>query len=56
MVPTATDSSRKISGAVEMIHLTLSMVVFPGARSSIVQRSDSRELLESLIQIKPRRV
>jgi hypothetical protein len=29
MVPTATASSRKISGAVEMIHLTVSMVAIP---------------------------
>jgi hypothetical protein len=56
MVPMATDNSRKISGAVEMTHLTLSMIAFPRAQSSIVQRSDSRELPESLIQIKPRRV
>jgi hypothetical protein len=32
MVPIATANSRKISGAVEMIHLTLAIVVFPGTR------------------------
>jgi hypothetical protein len=42
-VPMATAKSRKISGAVEMIHPTLFMVVFPPARSSIVHRFDSRE-------------
>jgi hypothetical protein len=32
MVPIATAKSRKISRAVEMIHLTLAIVVFPGTR------------------------
>jgi len=55
MVPIATDNKRKISGAVEMIHLTLSMFAFPRLRSSIMYRFDSRELTEDLIQIKLRR-
>ena len=33
MVPIATASSRKISGAVEVIHLTVSIFVFPGFAS-----------------------
>jgi hypothetical protein len=32
MVPMATANSRKISGAVEMIHLTLAIVVFAGTQ------------------------
>jgi hypothetical protein len=55
MVPMATANSRKISGAVEMIHLTLSMVAFPGA-GSLMHRFDCPEPVESLIQIKPRLV
>ena len=48
-------SSRRIFGAVEMAHLTVSMVAFPRARGSIVHPFDSQELVESLIQINPPR-
>jgi hypothetical protein len=51
MVPMATDNSRKISGAAEMIHLTVSMIAFPRCAA---HRFDCRKLRESLIQINPR--
>ena len=54
LMPTATANSRRISGTVEMVHLTVSMVAFARARFDRY-RFDSRELVESLIQINPRR-
>ena len=51
IVPIAIASSRKISGAVEMIHLTVSMAV--RSRNAFERYSGSVGIGERLIQINP---
>jgi hypothetical protein len=55
MVPMATDSSRKISGAVDMIHLTVFMIAFPSSAFRLKAKLSAPKPADGLIQINPGR-